>query len=84
MLYVKIMSDEDLSDENSNKNFTLLQVDSISALHFRKVIDDPLLQYPYELEIRATDDRALTTSYALMGNVYVMNESGKTIASHGC
>lgn len=74
-MIVKIMSDEDAPDEDSRKSFQLIAA-VVSVGFFRRdgcafitLSDD-------------RDDREPETT-AVKGNVYVMNDAGKTIASFG-
>lgn len=87
MLTVKLMSDENMPDTDQLKSFQLIQVSDRESIHFFKegVNDqsgDFNAEYPYTLSIENAD--GVKVMYALKGNAYVISESGKTIASHGC
>jgi len=76
MLYLKEMSTQDLPDTHPQKNFTLYPVPSDSAVSFGKSDINPK-------GVRASwfTNKGLQT-VELQGNCYVLNEQGKTIASH--
>lgn len=90
MLIVKIMSDEDTHDTDPRKSF-MLHAGVIEA-HFERRGDgtttdrqqhaQPWLTLRFS---RKTDDREIddAISFEPSGNVYVMNEAGKTVASYG-
>lgn len=83
MLFLKMMSDEDLPDTSSTKGYTIIQLEDLEAVRFYK--EDPKssgdfnTEYPYSMSIER--DSEVKRIYALKGNVYVMSERGKTIAS---
>lgn len=84
MLYVKIMSDEDLPDTDPYKHYVIVPVENNEVIRFctneggEPVISD----LPrYLLEVHSPTGGIET--HPLTGNAYVMSESGKTIASHG-
>jgi hypothetical protein len=77
MLYVKMMSAQDMPDDSPYKNYEIITVGNGDELSFDFIEkDEPALF------IRKADGTVF--SRALVGNAYVMNEAGKTIASHGC
>lgn len=78
MLYVKMMSDEDMPDESTQKCYQLLPVGDHDELSFYSTDGGESKC----LDITKQDGTVITRN--LIGNVYVMNESGKTIASQGC
>jgi hypothetical protein len=83
MLYVKIMSDEDLDDTQPYKNYTIVPIANNEVMRF---IANPESgtdrEYArYVLEVHAPEGGIET--HELTGNAYVMTESGKTMASHG-
>lgn len=91
MLYIKMMSDEDMADVCPFKNFTIIPVGSKETFQFgefgpafeNKYIDD------YAERARGGNREVLSIirengdveSLRITGNVYVMNEAGKTIAT---
>ena len=78
-LYVKIMSDENLPDSDSRKAFRLLS--DVSAIAFNRAPEAPAPRAtPYAY---VTFKDMTTESFELLGNVYVMNEAGKTIEKFG-
>lgn len=84
MLYVKIMSDQDMPDTDPYKNYSIVMVGAKQTMHFA---DNPVggtdRKYPrYVLRVYSEDGSE--ESYELNGNAYVMNDTGKTIATHGC
>lgn len=87
MLYVKIMSGEDLPDTDQFKNYVIVPVQNNEVMQF---VDNHLYAPPkdncpsvpkYLLEVHGPEGGCET--HELSGNAYVMTESGKTIASHG-
>jgi hypothetical protein len=88
MLTIKLMSNEShLDDTNPNKGFRLMQVPERSVIRFAKEdfavgSGDFNEAYPYTLSIESEKDGVVL--YALTGNVYVISESGKTIATYRC
>lgn len=76
MLTVKMMSNEDLADSDPAKGFTLIQLDRLDHITFSKSEGRQVFVIQR--------DSGGTVEYELEGNVYVLSESGKTIASHAC
>jgi hypothetical protein len=78
------MSDQDMSDSDPHKNFTIVPVENDQVMAFHP--HEPLLESAdsprFELQVHAPDGGIET--HPLTGNAYVLNEGGKTIASHGC
>lgn len=90
MLIVKIMSPEGTNDTDPRKGFALHA--GVIEAHFERRgdgnSDDPKTFTQPWLTLRfsrKTDDREVddAVSFEPLGNVYVMNEAGKTIASYG-
>jgi len=88
MLYVKIMSDEDLPDTDPFKHYTIVPVENSEVMRFAEntnLTDGTKLarinEPRFVLEVHAPEGGIQT--HELFGNAYVMTESGKTIASHG-
>lgn len=73
-LIVKIMSDEDLPDDDSRKSFTLHT--GVASVEFHRRPGAPVAAMCFGDEIMAME-------FPLVGNVYVMNETGKTISNFG-
>lgn len=83
MLYVKIMSSQDLPDTDQNHNYTIVPVENNEVMEFVQDQDPKTATSPrYALLVHGPDGGHET--HPLTGNAYVMNESGKTIATHGC
>lgn len=87
MLYVKIMSGEDLPDTDPYKHYSIIPVENNEVMQF---VDNPLYvpkngdvptSVRYHMLVTAPDGSSET--HPLHGNAYVMSESGKTISSHG-
>lgn len=87
MLYVKIMSAEDIPDTDPYKNYAIIPVENNQTMHFVKNPDwQPMPEgapdmHRFELHV-SNPDGSWETHY-MLGNAYVMNERGQTIASHG-
>ena len=81
MLYVKMMSNESLCDSHPNKHFSILPVLDTDELTFNSIEVDNGEHAP---AVFITKADGTVICRALIGNAYVMNEAGKTIASHGC
>ena len=81
MLYIKMMADEDKPDTDQWKDYTMFTVESNETFSFEKEHVDAANRVRYYLQISKKDGSFIST--ALTGNVYIMNEQGKTIASHG-
>lgn len=81
MLTLKLMSGEDLPDNDSRKNFTLIQIEPSELLQFhdRGEQGEDASDTRVYVVIRTRD--GAEQSYDLVGNAYVMNAQGKTIAS---
>ena len=85
MLYVKIMNKKSLSDDDRSSNYKLVTVQNNQIIEF---CDSPSVQSTvcssesarFSLEVRSPDGEVFR--HDLFGNAYVMNESGKTIATH--
>jgi hypothetical protein len=87
MLYVKIMHGQDRPDTDPWHTYQIVTVRDDQAMEFRaNTVPDGQEGNKegerFSLAVRDKDG-SLYLHY-LTGNAYVMNESGKTIASHGC
>jgi hypothetical protein len=96
MLFVKIMSGEDLPDTDPYKNYVIVPVQNNEVMRFvdnseflvarsresasKESGNSPTVAR-YLLEVHGPEGGCET--HELSGNAYVMTESGKTIASHG-
>ncbi len=74
-MFLKMMSNQDLADSDDSKDYALIQLSKLETVHFDKV------NHPNTVLV--TDDAGHTTRYAMRGNCYIMNDSGKTIATKG-
>lgn len=85
MLFIKMMSGEELPDTSLHKSFDLIQVPDLESISFSKEASDSggdfNESHPYTMTIKR--DGEVKVHYALSGNVYIMSEHGKTIATHG-
>lgn len=81
MFFVKMMLNENLPDECNAKGFRLIQVKELQEVVF---YSPPLLEGEEtpRKQIQIFTPSGDTMSYYLTGNVYVMNEAGKTIAAY--
>lgn len=78
MLYLKLMSDQDMPDSEPNKDFTILTVPDEASIDFVAPAvgsDDKFVRVIISYPDGRTIDRHLD------GNAYVLNANGKTIAS---
>ncbi len=77
MLFLKVMSGQDLPDEHPSKHYTIYQIPDSSAVSFGDGDSGMGL-------VRASwyDEGGLRTVH-LEGNAYLMNAQGKTISAHG-
>lgn len=85
MLIVKIMSDEDTADTDPRKSFQL-HAGVATAIFERRgngTSEDPRTFTQPWLTLIFADKALSAESFEPRGNVYVMNEGGKTIASYG-
>jgi hypothetical protein len=87
MLYVKIMSGEDRPDTDPFHNYMIIPVANNEAISFVSNgvpvgREGNREGERYSLEVREPEGGV--RYHPLSGNAYVMNEAGKTIASHGC
>lgn len=87
MLYVKIMSGQDLPDTDPWKHYTIVPVQNNEVMQF---VDNPLYGPAKDGDpevcrffMHVHGPEGGHETHDLSGNAYVMTESGKTIASHG-
>lgn len=73
-LIVKIMSAEDLADDNTQKSYCLHT--GVASVAFHRRSGKPVAEIQFV-------EQDVPYQYTLEGNVYVMNENGKTISSFG-
>jgi hypothetical protein len=85
MLYLKMMSAQNAPDANPSKNFALVPIPDTIELHFNTEEVDNGPGAPQSTIVTASLLNSLDGSERrihLTGNAYVLNEQGKTIASH--
>ena len=86
MLHVKIMSDENLFDLKAEKNFKIVSVGDKDVMEFAKITNT--LGAPTtapdgsRFVLYVTRSDGVKERHNLYGNAYVINDSGKTIATH--
>lgn len=80
MLYLKFMSGENLADNESTKGFMLVTVGSNDRLLFGTDSVGPAGEAHHDPNVlRVVRADGTSEDYAMTGNVYVMNQAGKTI-----
>jgi hypothetical protein len=82
MIYVKIMSGEDMPDGNNSKGFQIFECEGCT---FRRILNDDDTETPVA-DIVYSDKNGeeaieTTRNVVLTGNAYVLNEAGRTIGS---
>jgi hypothetical protein len=82
MLTLKLMSEQDMPDDDPAKDFTLVQITDDEVLQFLRTGESETYR-EYTCKVVALIKRrdGSEMPYPLVGNAYVMNENGKTIAS---
>jgi len=82
MLTLKLMSSQDLPDDNPCKDFTLVQITDDETLQFLSTGKDGCYR-EYTCAVVALIQRrdGSEMAYPLVGNAYVMNSNGKTVAN---
>ena len=82
---VKMMSDEDAPDSDTRKLHILFT--DVYGVHFKRdAKGSPSMELTF-CKGYHTDEREntlYTEEFTVTGNVYVMNEAGKTVSSFGC
>lgn len=78
-MYVKIMSDENIPDSDRRKSYRLLS--GVTAIVFNRAPEAPVPSDIPRAYITFEDDEV--ESFELHGNVYIMDDSGKTIEKFG-
>jgi hypothetical protein len=89
MLYLKVMSGENLRDDNSLKNFRIYTVRPDQELRFElnEKYGEPgetrfFAEISTILPACPHETRQLESVISLTGTAYLLNEAGRTIASH--
>ncbi|TXD58880.1 hypothetical protein FUT88_13475 [Ralstonia sp. TCR112] len=72
MMYLKLMSAEDMPDNAVEKNFTVVQILDHEQLDF--------IRDGSQVVAHVTGDNSMR-QFTLTGNAYVLNAQGKTIAN---
>jgi hypothetical protein len=88
MLYIKMMSGEDSADVYAGKNYTLITVGDKDRIQFGEwgaLYHNPVDPWNYdgntEVMIIIRENSEEQETYRILGNVYIMNEQGKTIST---
>lgn len=76
MYLIKIMSDQDLPDNDMTKNYKMIAIGAGDQFEF---YHDSVTGYPRVLVTPKGDE---SYSSELTGNAYVISETGKTVATH--
>lgn len=84
MLYVKIMSFEDMPDTDPNKCFSIIPVENNQTMDFDKNLTGGTDRDYARYVLRVSSPDGSEELHELHGNAYVMNERGVTIATHAC
>src|ERR1700688_4318193 len=83
MLYLKIMSGQDMPDSDPYKDFTLYTLGDKDVLEFeRRVLDEDVSELANVYAVVELYDGG-RIEHLLQGSAYVLNAQGKTIASRG-
>ena len=81
-MIVKLMSGEDLADEDSRKSFRLIA--NVVEVEFERAENAHGVLTAYAVVTRNDDDpEDSPEAIELDGTVYVMNQAGKTVATFG-
>lgn len=85
MIYVKMMSDENIPDGSNTKAFTLIEVKNSNFVKFGRVTPENATDTKPAgspiVKIGLNIDGTGPIHYYPDGNTYLLNESGKTIAT---
>ncbi len=82
MLYLKLMSNQDLPDSDAAHDFSLVQIADEEQLDFVRETVSSGGQCPDSIMVKAViNGPSRTREIHLTGNAYVLNAQGKTIAS---
>ena len=79
-MFLKLMSDEDLMDDNTSKGCTIVSNVIEAKYSMRPSLGEASIDVTYSMSNRGTD----TETFTLKGNAYLMNDNGKTIQSFAC
>lgn len=80
MLTLKMMSGQDLPDDHSDKDFELIQIADNERLQFLTTTDGVYGVYTADVVAIVKSGDGYEDVYPLVGNTYVLNANGKTIA----
>lgn len=87
MIYVKMMSGENLSDGNNSKGFTLIEVENMNYIKFSRIGSNEETESTPAgspvVTVFLNIDGSEKISWYPEGNTYVLNKLGQTIASFG-
>jgi hypothetical protein len=84
MLFIKIMSSQDIPDSHPSKNFHLITVGDADRIQvgYCDLKRDDLCESDKRMLFILRDGKPGFEMYERTGNTYIMNQHGKTIASH--
>lgn len=80
-MYVKIMSGEDMPDGDSRKTYSLFQ--QVVAVDFHRADTPPGGGAPIPPVLSLTFENGEREAHSIFGNVYMLNDQGKTVDSFG-
>jgi hypothetical protein len=88
MLYIKMMSGEAMPDECPGKNFTLITLSDKDRMQFGEwgaLYGNPanpwITNGNQDVLIVIRENSDVQETYCILGNVYIMNGTGKTIST---
>ncbi len=84
MMTIKMMKGDGLADTHPNASFSLIQIGTKDLVSFfKESAPNGDFNEARPQTLRIDRDDGSTQQFTLAGNVYILSESGKTIASHG-
>lgn len=78
-MFLKLMSDENIPDSDTRKSYRLLA--RVDAVHFNRSPEAP--EPSHNARAYVTFEGGEREEFDLVGNAYVMNDTGKTIEKFG-
>lgn len=82
MAYLKLMSADDKPDTDAFKGFTIISLNDTAVVSFDRSSKDHE-ESRFSAYISYNGD-GVNGELPLKGNAYLMSDTGKTVASHGC
>lgn len=80
--YLKLMQDDGKSDTDAWKAYVIYSLQDGAVVSFDRYTGERV-DVRYEAHVMFNGD-GFNGALPLVGNAYLMSETGKTIASHGC